>query len=98
MPQEAPKETGSMGRLRLKLLRLLRPQLIQLRRGLLQGIFLHQHSLGQDVKRIRVPGKPLVQQLLRFGIFLGKLGLLDTTNQVVQHGFFLGSHLVSNGR
>ena len=85
MPQKAAKEAGGMGRLRLKLLRLLRPQLVELRRGLLQGILLHQHSLRQDIKRIRVPGQPLVQQLLRLGIFLGELGLLDTTDQVVQH-------------
>ena len=98
MPQEAAKEAGGMGRLRLKLLRLLRPQLVELCRGLLQGILLHQNSLRQDIKRIRIAAKPLVQQLLGLGIFLGELGLLDTTDQVVQHGFFLGSHLVSNGR
>ena len=71
------------------------PQLAKLRLGLLQGIILHQHSLRQDVESIRVTAQPLVQELLRFRIFLGELRLLDTTDQVVEHGFFLGSHLIS---
>ena len=79
----------------LACLRLL-PQLVDLRRSLLQGILLHQHRLRQDVEGIGIPAEPLVQQLLRFGIFLCELGLLDTTDKVVQHRFFLGSHFVSN--
>ena len=71
-------------------------QLVDLRRGLLQGIFLHQHSLRQDIESVGVAAEPLEQQLLSFGIFFGQLGLLDTTDKVVQHRFFLGSHNISN--
>jgi hypothetical protein len=84
-----------MGGLLLQGLRLL-PQLVDLPRGLFQGIFLHQHSLRQDIEGVGIAAQPLDQQLLCFGILFGQLGLLDTTDQVVQHRFFLGSHLVSN--
>ena len=71
-------------------------QLVDLRRGLLQGVFLHQHSLRQDIEGVGIAAKPLEKELLGFGILFGQLGLIDTTDKVVQHRFFLGSHNISN--
>jgi hypothetical protein len=94
--QQAAEKAGGMGGRRRRLLLL--PQLVDLRLGLLKRVLLYQHSLRQDVECIRVGGQSLDQQLLGFRIFLRELGLLDATDKVVQHRFFLRGHLFSNVR
>jgi hypothetical protein len=70
-------------------------QLLQLPLRLFQRILLHQYRLRQNIKRVRIPAQPLVEQLFRFRILLCEPGLRHTIRKIVQHLFFFGSHFIS---
>ena len=82
LAQQPSQKTGGVRRLRtgLRLLQLLL-KLRHLRLGLFQGNILHQHRLGEDVNCVRVGAQFPPQEILRLGVFLLQLCLVDLLGQ-----------------
>src|SRR5579871_1031336 len=59
---------------------------------LIERVLLHEHSLSEDVERIRITSQGLLQKLLGVRILLLKLGAVDALSEVLKHLLFLRGH------
>ena len=70
---------------------------LKLRCRLLQRVALHQHRLAQDVERIGIAAKRILDAALGLVVLAGKLGGLHPVDEAVEHLLFLRGHAVLLG-